>query len=443
MSRKFNNRKFIRDVLNDRYALIIGNEAILSPDVEPSGDVRQYLLRRVNESSSVQYDSYADIALDRSERVNPVRRLIENGDIDFSVGDVSVELMSLLRTRLFTTVLTTTTDGYLESAMRQVWGDNLRVVNIRDKETVDEFQAALKKCRRGRRYSEPTLIYVFGKLVADDLAMKYVRTDADAIELIEKWMRMDVESSNEMLDFVRSKRLLALGCKYDDWYFRFFWYVLTGVSKSSEKNDYDGMGEVAFTLDNDNVTECKLHQFLDRTDICILGDARAFISQVTSMLTTESADSPFRHLVVDSRRRGGIFLSYCSKDALTASQLFFQLCDRKYDVWIDSTRLYGGDDYEKEIADAISTSKIFIAVLSPNIAADLEQGDTDHYYNKEWRIAQQFGDKTIIPLAVNGYDLRAPYHQVFESVVGRSVTGYDLMDTDGFQNLLTTLKELP
>ena len=57
MIRKFNTKKFIRDVLNDRYALVIGNEIILDPKVEPTGDTHQYLLRRVNENSNVQFDN--------------------------------------------------------------------------------------------------------------------------------------------------------------------------------------------------------------------------------------------------------------------------------------------------------------------------------------------------------------------------------------------------
>ena len=84
-------------------------------------------------------------------------------------------------------------------------------------------------------------------------------------------------------------------------------------------------------------------QFLDRTDICILGDASSFITNVTKTLTEDSDDSPFRQQVVDSRRRGGIFISYCSKDALAACQLFFRLCEKKYDVWLDNARLYGGE----------------------------------------------------------------------------------------------------
>jgi len=45
MSRKFNTNKFIKDVPNDRYALVIGSEIILDPKIEPTGDVHQYFLR--------------------------------------------------------------------------------------------------------------------------------------------------------------------------------------------------------------------------------------------------------------------------------------------------------------------------------------------------------------------------------------------------------------
>lgn len=454
MSRKFNTKKFIKDVLNDRYALVVGNEIILDSKIEPTGDLHQYFLRKVNENSNVQYESYHEIALDKNERINPVRRLIENGEITFRAEDVSKDLMSLLETRLFTTVLTTTTDGYLEAAMRRVWGNELRIVNIYDKDTVDELQKALKACRRGKKYNQPTLIYVFGKLDMDDLAKKYIKTDADAILLIEKWMEMKMQASNDvindkrdsltpitLIDFIRSKRLLALGCKYDNWYFRFFWYVLTGVNKSSEENNYDGRGEVAFSLDKNDKIEGKLLQFLDRTDICILGDATSFISNITKTLTEDSDDAPFRQQIVESRRRGGIFISYCSKDALAACQLFFQLCEKKYDVWLDNARLYGGDNYEDEIADAISAAKVIITVLSPHVAEDLKHSDTDHYYIKEWQMAQQFNDKTIIPLAINGYNLRADYQQSFESIIDQKPSGIDLMDSEGFFKLITSINE--
>ena len=156
MSRKFNTKKFLKDVLNNKYALVIGNENILDPKIEPTRDVHQYLLRMVNENSRVQYDNYYDIAIDKNERSNPIRQLIDDGEIKFRASDVSKELMALLETRLFTTVLTTTTDGYLEAAMKKIWGNDLRVVNIYDKETMDELQTALKNCRRGKNtFNQP------------------------------------------------------------------------------------------------------------------------------------------------------------------------------------------------------------------------------------------------------------------------------------------------
>lgn len=100
MSRKFNTKKFIKDVLNDRYALVVGNEIILDPKIEPTGDVHQYFLRKVNENSNVQYENYHEIALDKDERINPVRRLIEDGDIRFHADDVSKDLMALLETSI-------------------------------------------------------------------------------------------------------------------------------------------------------------------------------------------------------------------------------------------------------------------------------------------------------------------------------------------------------
>ena len=438
MSRKFDTRKFIKDVLNDKYALVIGNEILLDTKLEPSGDVHQYMLRKVNEGTGKPYEHYNEIALDKSERINPVRMLVESGDIKFDADSVSPELRMLLETKLFTTVLTTTTDGYLEAAMRRVWGKKLRVVNIYDKDSVDELQKARKACRKDKRYNQPTLIYVFGKMDEEDLTKKYIRTEADAILLIEKWMRMDVEANNELLDFIRSKRLLALGCKYDNWYFRFFWYVLTGTIDSERD---EGTGEVAFALNTTEHSDNQLQQFLDRTNICILGDACAFIHKITKALTEDSDEAPLRQQIMKSRHSGGIFISYCSKDALAACQLFFHLTEKKYDVWLDHSRLYGGDDYEREIADGINAAKVFIAVLSPHIADDLERGDTNHYYQKEWQMAHQFNDKTIIPLAVNGYDLRADYHQKFEAMVNQQPSGIDLMDADGLYKLISSINE--
>lgn len=55
MSRKFNTKKFIKDVFNDKYALVISNEIIHDMKIKPTGDVHQFFLRKVNEVSNAAY----------------------------------------------------------------------------------------------------------------------------------------------------------------------------------------------------------------------------------------------------------------------------------------------------------------------------------------------------------------------------------------------------
>jgi hypothetical protein len=123
-----------------------------------------------------------------------------------------------------------------------------------------------------------------------------------------------------------------------------------------------------------------------------------------------------------------------------ASQVFFMLRRQGYNVWMDNDSLYGGDNYNTEIEKAIGECQIFVPLLTPHIAEDLQEGRTDNYYNKEWRMAIQLGGKHILPLASNGYDLRADYHSHgFETIVGSGISGIDLMQSDGFSRLVQSL----
>lgn len=454
MRREFEIEEFAKDVLQDKYALIVGNEILLDTKIEPSGDIHSYYLKIVNKFTESNYTNYHEIALGKQEADNPVRELINAGKIVYDdAGLVSPQLLSLLSTKLFTTILTTTTDGLLEAAMKKVWPKEgeLRIVNIYDNDSMEKFRNAIKACRKDERYCQPTLIYVFGKMHKINWSLPYVRTEPDAISLIEKWIRMDVQSDDGMLEFIKSKRLLALGCKFDNWYFRFFWYILTG---EIDRGNYKGSGEVAFVLDAKEKSEMRLQQFLDRMSICREDSATLLIEKIIDLFTKETNEAPFRHLINRKRQSGGVFISYNSKDALPACQLFMQLQD-KYSVWLDNVRLYGGDNYENEIEKAICKSKIVITLLSPNIATtypnvkkELEKEDGEKnipFYIKEWLMAKQMGDKIIIPLAINGYDLRADYHKIYESIVDATNSGINaddkinLMETNGFNKLLISL----
>lgn len=61
-----------------------------------------------------------------------------------------------------------------------------------------------------------------------------------------------------------------------------------------------------------------------------------------------------------------VFISYSRKDMDFVRKLAGDLEAAGYDVWWDITDLRGGDDWVRNIPEAIKTSRYFIVVLSPN-----------------------------------------------------------------------------
>lgn len=433
----FDKDQFVEDIFSNDYLLVVGSEVIMNKDIEPTGDVAQYILKSINLSSQTNYKDFNDLDLQTGYEIDVVRNILNSNEFSYDIEDISPELQNLLKTKLFRFVLTTTFDSYLETLMSQIWGEELRIVNINDDESMKEVRKELSKCREESIYLQPTLFYIFGKAVKDE-SKKYVKTDDDAILIIDKWIKLGEE--DPIMRFLRSKRLLTLGCKFDNWYFRFFWYILRR-DKGIENGRKNLMpGEAAITFIENDRSEEKLKKYLKRSRVRTHGDARVFMSKLTQSLLTAEEKGTIKDKIINYRRLGGIFLSYCSKDIIIASKLFFML-HKKYNVWFDNASLHGGDNYDHKIEEAITSARIFIPILTPHIARDLEEGRLDNYYNQEWKMATQFSDKIIIPLAVNGYDLRQPYHtQIFESFIHGSISGINLMN-DGFEKLIISLDE--
>ena len=434
---EFNEQQFVEDIFNDDYVLVIGSEVILNKSIEPTGDISQYIINTINASQGKQYKDFNDFEALTEYSPDIIRNFLNNRDFHYDIDDISDELRNLIETKVFRFVLTTTFDSYLETLMRRIWGSELRVVNINDEASLKEIRKELINYREGEKYLHPTLFYIFGKAVKDE-SKKYVRTDDDAIQIIDKWIKLGDE--DPILKFLRSKRLLALGCKFDNWYFRFFWYILRRDKGNDGERRRLKPGEVAITFIKNDRSDKKLEDYLQRSRIFVHGDARTFMRELATKLTSPRFNSVFVDSLSQFRRLGGIFLSYCSHDLVIAKKLFYQL-HGSYDVWFDNSSLHGGDNYDEKIEEAIAAARIFIPILTPHIAEDLIAGKTDNYYNREWRMASQLGDKTIIPLAVNGYDLRQPYHtKTFESIIRGAISGINLMN-DQFEKLKYSIEE--
>ncbi len=472
--RVFNEQVFIDGVYNNEYILVVGSGVILDrkqfPDSE--GDINQFIIDEINsdrrevQTDFIDHKSFTDVYKGTKQgEEDPIFKLltsdVDDGGIEYNLNDISPELTKILRTKLFRFVATTTIDNYLETLLRKIWeeesGEELRIVNIEDNQSITDFKTAYENCRQNV-YNQPTLFYIFGKVKEEDgfNPRNFVETDEDAIKCIEKWMQLD-KGNKSIVPFLRMKRLLALGCKFDNWYFRFFWYVIT---RGFGINDRDGnprtIDNLAIIFNPDSTSDNNLKKYLAGIDVCMHNDVWKFMEYIYTLLTSTTKDSPFREMILAKRREGGIFISYKSKDVLEASSLFCKLTrEDGLNVWFDNISLNVGDPYERVIREAISKAKIFIPILSPFIAEELvlKKKGIDTFYSNEWRWAKDNAKLKIFPVAINGYNLRSDYHKIFEQIVGyEATTGVDMMakpDTSlteeeiGYAKLLKSLyKEL-
>ena len=106
-----------------------------------------------------------------------------------------------------------------------------------------------------------------------------------------------------MMQYIQSKRLLSLGCKFDDWYFRFFWYIL----RREEIKQRDG--DIAIFFDENDRSDLNLQTYLKNVRVITQThvNVREFMRQITKVLTSTEDDNPYRDLVTGYRRQGKIF----------------------------------------------------------------------------------------------------------------------------------------
>ena len=176
----FNEEQFVEDVFKQKYILVVGSEVIMNKELEPSGDVNQYILNVVNDRERLKCKDLNELAFFCGRGRDPIRDLLNEDRSSFLINDISPELRQFMETRLYPIVLTTTFDSYLETLMRHIWGDRLIVANIEDKNSLDDLRNSIKGCKNGKIYDSPTLLYIFGKAVSDE-SKKYVHTDDEAI----------------------------------------------------------------------------------------------------------------------------------------------------------------------------------------------------------------------------------------------------------------------
>lgn len=427
---------FAKKCGENRYVLVIGPEAVLNmaENIEAHGDSQNLLF-----NLTVEYlhdhgiavgnnNNFTELSLDIANLHAKVLDTIDGLDFTASFDqEIEPSLLKLLKTKCFRLVLTTTVDPYLEIAMEKVWGKNgFRVMDFygsvkdfpRDEQNLNEFNEFV-----------PTLYYVFGKADTERRDKKFVLTENDAMCVIEGWLSKT--KVQNLLTYIHDNKnyIVTVGCKFDDWLFRFFWYILIG-----NVNELSTRGQVAIELANED----PLRIYLQREHVHIFNSSRKFMEQAAESINRYSP----------ACQTGGIFISYAHEDKYIALPLFNRLVREGFSVWMDE-RLQAANEYDERIQEAINSCTIFMPILSSQVKRDLE-GGIRRYYMQEWKWAQaryaqvksidpQAGNIRVMPLLTGSYDIRGTYHQKIEECI-KQVTAYDLKN--GIEGLINHVRNL-
>lgn len=447
-SEDINWKSEVENCLNGKYVLVLGSKAILNERFFPNtnGDTTvlfEQELRKIFKGYNLwTRDNVRDC-------IKKMKTSWANNDV-FEMIDPY--LLLLLKTKCFRLILTTCYDPILEMVLEKIWAEeNLRVLDIYSNE--NDF----KEGEQGQMefYDiPPTLYYVFGKAVPSLPAKKFVvqeYNENDGLDVISKWI--GVGNPSNLLNYLRDKDIMALGCDFEDWLFRFFWYSLKLGVKEDRENRFKA-GAVVVNFNDDRTSE-----YVERQHINHFHDVHNFMGLLAREIL--QGKEPEDLLLF----RGGIFISYASEDYNYAYELYKKLKKSNFNVWLDKL-IFPGDEYENRIFSAISQCRIFMPILSGQTKVDLKMAQEpatkdEHrkrYYRKEWIFAQERYMKEeekgkhkmiTIPIVSAPYSLGDDYHQNIVQkeapcIYKASASSYEdkLRNFDSYTEFVERLKNL-
>lgn len=326
---------------------------------------------------------------------------------------INQAVVSLLESKAFRVVLTTSPSPIVEKVMSDVWGDSLRVRSISSKEMTDINLS--DKVDGDKSLMPPTLYYIFGRPEATNNS--FALNDNEKIEKMKVWLGSGAPVN--ILNYVRSKKLFAYGCKFDDWFFRFLWHTFRPSGDISK-------GDVALPFDIENsVEDMRLRAYLKRYNVHIVDSPERYISRLAEKITDNMTKFTGRFDIDPTVLHRHVFISYTHRDYVNAMRIYNRLVEEKIPVWLDHYKLGGGDEFDKEINKGIESCGVFLPILSSNVRTDSEKilrwidnqsagepkENQSYYRANEWaRGCDANAEWKVIPVATFGYDYTKDYH---------------------------------
>ena len=228
------------------------------------------------------------------------------------------------------------------------------------------------------------------------------------MNVIQKWL--GGLAPKNFCEYIKNKSILALGTKFDDWLFRFFWFAMQrDITRLNQ-------GQVAISLQKNSEVEAKLSSFLENENI-----PNSSIEDVCNLILN-TIDYRTEQYQQENGRGIDIFISYSSDSYETVKHLFYALKDHGFNVWFDSTQLNAGDKHKTVITNAINNCKVFIPVITHPVKDILAMPISDsessfrYFRDVEWSTANSRwvlqnssnsdGNFKILPFCMEGITMK-------------------------------------
>lgn len=333
--------------------------------------------------SELVYDhDYLKQVKDNKDSIYKIMNNLVSKPNMFRPSNILKELLSI---KQFPFIMITSFTPIAEDVMRDVWGDELRVLKFNNNPSENDDIVSETDLRK------PTIYYMFGKV--GDSAHRYVLTDTDMLDFCTSWLNEGDKRPHKLVRIIKDKYLLMLGNNYSDWLFRFIWYSIRKT----------GTGEGLVVADN---IDDQLSQFLERNHTFMCNNPHEVIQEIKSRLPHRLKDIEKKKF--DSVEQGiDVFISYSRSDIKIAEELYRKLSAQGKKVWFDKNNITAGGDFRNEIKAGIQKARYFIPILSRNVETERKES---HFYRLEWdyacEMAISLGRTFIIPLTEKDFSFK-------------------------------------
>jgi hypothetical protein len=240
----------------------------------------------------------------------------------------------------------------------------------------------------------PAVYHLFG---APDEPNSLVLTENDLLDFVIRVISGRPKLPDSLRSVLRDKTFLFVGFGIRHWYIRVLLKLLMRTLELSGGSvALESLGELDAREKEQTVLFYKRGTRVEVVDV----EALDFVQDLLDRFDLAGG---YLGQVDDSIRRAQVFISYERSDEDVAKRLYGALPRERFDTWLDSQFLQGGEEWNLDLEQKIQSSDYFLVLNSINLVKK-----RIGYVNKEVKLAldlqkyRQHGTKFIIPLQVGG-----------------------------------------